>query len=403
LSCFVPCVNSLPQTIFMKEPNKPFAGSAKKIFQELSSHKIELYQTQAYLHCILQNSQDLIFATDVDGIVLSFSKGGEKVLGLAREEVAGRPVSSLVQDPQSFEAFLAESIKEGNASRLEVPFRRKDGESVYCNVSLISLLNRKDQRVGTVGICRDITMWKKLQEELILVDRLAEIGKIASGIAHEINNPMAVIQEVAGWGKTVVAELHESHSDEEAGDDLAKAFDDIVEQTRRCRNITHQLLGFVRDAKPKKVVFDVRDLLKETARFLEPELKRTSVAIRWNLPDDPVNVHSDPKMLQQVLVNLLTNAIDAIREKREPTGSVEIAAERGDSIVKITVADDGCGIPEQNRQRIFDLFFTTKPPGKGTGLGMPITQHILAKLGAHIHFTSTKGGGTTFIVGIPSS
>ena len=373
----------------------------KKVSQELSSHKIELHQTRGYLQSILRNSRDMIFATEVSGLLISFSKGGEKILGYTWGSVAGNFIKDFANDPLEFERLMAVSQGEGGAVRLELPFRHKDGHTVYCDVSLISLTNTKGQNIGTIGICRDITRWKKFQEELIRVDRLAEIGRIASGIAHEINNPLAVISEISGWAGAVVSDAKGlTHEDRE---ELETAVKRIKEQTRRCKSITHQLLGFVRDSTPDKTKIDVHELLKETIKFLKPELRYLPIEIAFNFSKEPLSTKSDPNMMEQVFLNLITNAIYAIKEEGRNDGKVEIKTKKSDSEVEVNIKDNGTGISEENQAKIFDLFFTTKPPGKGTGLGLPICQNIIKNLGGSLSFKSESGVGSTFTVRIPFS
>lgn len=381
------------------ESIKELQEKVKKLTQELSSHKIELHQTRGYLQCILQNTNDMIFATDVDGIIVSFSKGGEKVLGFTWEEIAGYPIKDLSENPQEFEKAISISEKEGSAVRLEFPFRHKNGSTVFCDVSLINLINTKGQRVGTVGVCRDITQWKKLQDDLIRIDRLAEIGRIASGIAHEINNPLAVINEISGWAEEVLDDA--KGLKEEEKEELNRAISKIAEQTKRCRSITHQLLGFVRASTPEKIEFDLYGLLKQTVDFLKPELKYSSVEIIFEFPPEPIVIKSDPKMLEQLFVNLITNATHAINEKNPEKGIIKIIAKKLNMALEIQIRDNGIGIPEDKQDKIFDLFFTTKPPGKGTGLGLSICQNIVNKLGGSIDFTSIPGKGTAFRLLLP--
>ncbi|UCF56215.1 MAG: PAS domain S-box protein, partial [Deltaproteobacteria bacterium] len=343
----------------------------------------------------------MIFATDVDGMLVSFSKGGEKVLGYSWEEIAGFFIKDFSEDPESFEDFMAISQEKGSAVRLEFPFRHKKGDTVYCDVSLINLTNTQGQRVGTVGVCRDITRWKKLQDDLIQIDRLAEIGRLAAGIAHEINNPLAIINEVSGWAEEVIEDAKGLSAEDRA--EVEKAIAQISEQTKRCRGITHQLLGFVREAAPQEREFDLHELLNETISFLTPELKHAPIEIVRNFSKEPLSIKSDPKMIEQVFVNLITNAIHAIKEKGDDQGRIEITTKRTDSEVEISIKDNGIGIPEENQEKILNLFFTTKPPGKGTGLGLSICQNILKNLKGIISFESKPGVGTTFTVRIPFS
>jgi PAS domain S-box-containing protein len=383
------------------ESNDSLLAELKKLSQELASHKIELYQTRSYLQCILQNSTDLIFAIDAEGRLISLSKGGEQVLGYPWEEVAAWPIKDFAEDPASFGYMMATCEEEGSAVGLDVRLRHKEGKTVFCNISLLNLTNREGQRVGAVGICQDITQWKKLQEDLIQVDRLAEIGRIAAGVAHEINNPLAVINEVSGWAGEVVGDAKGLGSDDRQ--ELAEAMTKISGQTKRCRTITHKLLDFARDSAPAKSEFDINELLKETIGFLKPEVKYTSIKIDLNSAEKPLLVNSDKKLLEQVFVNLITNAIHAVRETGEDTGHVEITPVETNSDIEISFKDDGVGIPAEEQTKIFGLFYTTKPPGKGTGLGLSICSNIVKKLGGHITLESQVGVGTTFTVRIPIS
>ncbi|MGD9031654.1 MAG: ATP-binding protein [Desulfobacteraceae bacterium] len=383
------------------ESNNSLELEFKKVAQELSSHKIELHQTRGYLQCILQNSNDMIFATDVDGMIVSFSKGGEKVLGYTWEEVAGFFIEDLSENPESFEDFMADSQEKGSAVRLEFPFKHKEGHTVYCDVSIINLTNTKGQRVGTVGVSRDITRWRKLQEELIRIDRLAEIGRVAAGIAHEINNPLAVINEVSGWVEEILQDAKGLSPEDR--EELEKAAQQIAEQTSRCRTITHQLLGFVRQAAPEKTSFDVHGLLNAAIDFVSPELKYAPIEVVRDFSKEPLSMESDPTMIEQVFVNLLTNAIHAINEKGNDQGRIEIKTARTDSEVEIHITDNGTGIAKENQDKVLNLFFTTKPPGKGTGLGLSICQNILKTLNGGLSFQSEPGVGTTFTVRVPLS
>lgn len=373
----------------------------KKVSGELSSYKRELRQTKIYLHSILQNSEDLIFVTDVGGYLISFSKGGEKVLGYTSEEVEGMNIMDLAGDPEAFKSLLSSPQKDGNAVRTEMPFRHKDGHSVYCDVFLMDLTNVKGESVGRMGICRDITLWKKLQEDLVQIDRLAEIGQLASGIAHEINNPLAIINEISGWAAMVVSDAKGLTLEDR--EELEKAMERIQQQTKRCVGLTHQLLGFARDTAPTKTSFDLHQLLRKTINLLNPRLKSLRMKVVLNFADEPLVVQSDPKLLEQIFINLLTNAIHAIGAKAgSDQGRIEIGTSVAAENMEVFFSDNGAGISDKDKNRIFDLFYTTKSPGKGTGLGLPISRNIAHKLGGDISFQSEFGAGTTFTVHIPA-
>jgi len=371
----------------------------RKLKQEVTSHKIELHQARGYLQCILQNSADMIFAMEVGGMLISFSKGGEKVLGYSLFELVGSQVKDLAIDPALFEQLLNTSQEDGSSRQSNLPFRHKNGNTVFCHVSLINLTNREGLRVGTVGVCRDITLWKKLQDDLVRIDRLAEIGRIAAGVAHEINNPLAVISEASGWAGMVVRDAKGLRPEDRV--ELTRATEEIGNQTKRCRSITHQLLGFARDSDLMKTEFDVHEVLTETISFLRPEVKHSAIEINTRFMPGSLRLNSDPKLLGQVFVNFITNAIHAVREKHGDQGYIEIRTSKTDSEIEICFEDNGTGIAAADQDKIFELFYSTKPPGKGTGLGLPICQNIINKLNGKITLQSEEGVGTTFFIHIP--
>ncbi len=383
------------------DSNNSLKIELKKAKQELAGYKIELHQTRGYLQCILQNSEDMIFATEVGGMLISFSKGGEKLLGYSFEELIGTYIKDLAEDPASFEEFFNFSGEDAPSVQLDIPFRHKDGGTIFFNVSLINLINREGQSVGKVGVCRDITLWKKIQEDLVRIDRLAEIGRIAAGIAHEINNPLAIIGEAAGWANVVISDAKDLTPEDR--EELEKATKEISHQTKRCRNITHELLDFARGSTPALTEFDIHEVIRDSISFLKPELKHTSIEIDTQFMPGPLFMKSDPKLLEQVFVNFITNAIHAIRSKAEKKGCIRIKTITSDSQVDIIFEDNGTGIPEENQEKIFQLFFSTKDPGKGTGLGLSISQNIVKKLGGTISLYSKAGVGTKFTVRLPLS
>ena len=177
----------------------------------------------------------------------------------------------------------------------------------------------------------------------------------------------------------------------------------IEEQTRRCRSLTHQLLSFVRDSAPSRASVDINKLLEETVSFLVPDLKYKDIMVSTNLTEGSFLIDSDKQMLEQVLVNLMSNAIYAVNEKGEKRGRIDIETVGDESMIEIRISDNGPGISEENQKRMYNLFFTTKPPGKGTGLGLPICRNILKKLGGSLSFQTEAGEGTTFIIRLPVS
>jgi two-component system, NtrC family, sensor kinase len=236
-----------------------------------------------------------------------------------------------------------------------------------------------------------------MTEQVIEAGKLASVGELAAGIAHEINNPVAIMVEEAGWIEDLLDEV-DMKEGENAGE-FRRALKQIKTQGIRCKEITHKLLSFARKTDPKLKMVSLNDLIEEVVGISEQSAKYGNVKIIKHLsPDLPV-ISVSPSEMQQVLLNLINNAIDAM----DKGGKIEITSRTENNFVIVDVADTGHGIPKANLQKIFDPFYTTKPVGKGTGLGLSICYGIIKKMGGEITVNSAVGLGTTFHVLIPWS
>jgi len=238
---------------------------------------------------------------------------------------------------------------------------------------------------------------KKIEQQMAATERLASLGTLAAGVAHEINNPLAIISESAGWMKQLLAkeELKDMHRRQ----DFAGALDKVEKSVERAKRITHQLLSFVRKSDSSFSRVDLSGLIDESLQFLEHETKKRSIKIVRDINSDPVAILSDPYRIRQALVNLLTNAVHAVGEN----GIIKLTLEDAADHVAITVSDNGPGIPRENLVRIFDPFFSTKAPGEGTGLGLFVTRGVIEKLGGRITVDSEVGKGANFCIRLPKN
>jgi signal transduction histidine kinase len=232
-----------------------------------------------------------------------------------------------------------------------------------------------------------------LMHQVEYSNKLASLGRLAAGVAHEINNPLAIINEKAG----LLEDLVKPQPDFPSREKFLKTVESVLNSVVRCKNVTHRLLGFAKHMDVQSELIDVPGLLKEVAGFLEREAEHRSITINIESAGEVPSIESDRGQLQQVFLNLLNNAVGAV----EDGGRIDVSIERRDlEVLAVSVADDGVGIPAENLERIFEPFFTTKE-GSGTGLGLSITYGIIQKLGGEISVESEVGKGTCVTVLLP--
>jgi two-component system NtrC family sensor kinase len=349
---------------------------------------------------VLENSRDIIFLTDPAGNILTFNSGAEGSLGYSGKEVVGTPAHRLCANPDNFKKLFAEAIHDGHATSYEAEFRSKDQQAVICNISLTLIDGPDGKPLEVVCLCRDLTTRLRLKNDLIRSERLAAVGQLASGVAHEINNPLAVIDTIAGMVEETLEDEGEALRPE-TRTILGKAMDRLHHQVKRVTAITHSLLGFVRTQHAGMANVDIEELLEECLGVLGIEIRRSSIEIvRLYTPDLP-EFTSDPMLLQQVFVNLIKNSIDAMQEVPGRTGILEIMTSVDARRLMVTIQDNGVGILQEDQEKIFNLFHTTKPAGQGTGLGLSIVHDILYRLGGTVRVVSEPGQWSRFVVEIP--
>ncbi|MDY6972882.1 MAG: ATP-binding protein [Thermodesulfobacteriota bacterium] len=235
-----------------------------------------------------------------------------------------------------------------------------------------------------------------MNEQIVETGKLASVGELAAGIAHEINNPVAIMVEEAGWIGDLLEE-EEFQEGENLGE-FRRALDQIRTQGKRCKEITHKLLSFARKTDSRIQDIQLNDLVEEIVALSAQRAKYDNVTINTDLYKDLPLIRVSETELQQVLLNMINNSLDAMKKTG---GEINITSRVEGGSVVIEVADTGPGIPAANLPRIFDPFFTTKPVGKGTGLGLSICYGIIKKLGGEIVVHSQLDVGTTFKINLP--
>jgi two-component system NtrC family sensor kinase len=239
------------------------------------------------------------------------------------------------------------------------------------------------------------TRMQELNAQLVQSDKLAALGKLAAGVAHEINNPLAVILQKTGWIQDLLdeEEFRKSENLQEFRTSIAK----IEEHVERARKVVHNMLGYARRMEPRLEDVDVNQTINQTVDILENFARANTIDIQTDLMESLPIIAGDQAQLQQVILNLISNAIDAIGKD----GTVSVKSRADDSEIRIVIADTGPGISENMQKKIFDPFFTTKSSGKGTGLGLWISYTIIEKLGGSLSLRSQAGQGAEFTVTLP--
>lgn len=236
---------------------------------------------------------------------------------------------------------------------------------------------------------------EEIDQHLIQMEKMATVGRLAAGIAHEINNPLQMITNQAGWIDEL---LVEENSDKMKNlEEYQESVSKIRYHVKRAATVTHRLLGFSRKITAEKQCVNVNELIEETLSFVENDAKNNNIRIIRKFVENIPTTMSDGPQLQQVFLNLLDNGLDAI----DKDGRLEVSTRVAGDLIYIEFADSGTGIKPEVMKKIFDPFFTTKDPGKGTGLGMAICYNIMRKLGGKIEARNREEGGAAFILTLP--
>lgn len=243
---------------------------------------------------------------------------------------------------------------------------------------------------------------ERLSEQLVRAGRLAELGEMASGFAHEINNPLQIMKSEQALIEVIFADMKERGEVKVSQDleDIEDSMDQIKKQIDRCAKITQAILKFGRQGEAMERDVDLHEFIPEVLAMVEKKASVQGIRIRLVISQETPFIHVDPGQLQQVLLNLFNNAIDAVIEGRGAEGGeIDVEVGPGDSKkVEMRVKDNGCGISPENMEKIFSPFFTTKPVGKGTGLGLSICYGIIKNMGGEMEASSERGFGTSFLI-----
>jgi PAS domain S-box-containing protein len=360
----------------------------------------EVQKSNTFFEKVIQSTVDGIVVVDTKGRVLIFNQGMENLTGYSAGEIinTGHLSNFYNMDVAKENMRKMRSDQYGPPGKLNpttMTITTKQGEEIPVTLSA-SLITIDGKEIGSVGVFTDmrevLKMRKELEDaniQLIQSQKIASIGRMAAGVAHEINNPLSAI--------LIFAELLRDSLKDKS--EHIKDIDEIISQTLRCKKIVLELLEFSRKSAGKISSFNLENFLTKCLDLLVHKAQFHDIEVITHIEKEMPNLVGDMSQLQQVFTNLLVNAADAMNGKGRLTISARFDAAQ--DAFFIAISDTGPGIPENLRDKVFDIFFTTKAVGKGTGLGLSISQNIVKIHGGNISFACPPEGGTTFIVELP--
>lgn len=362
-------------------------------------------ETNSAFDALLDAAVDGIVIIDGHGIIRRFNRAAENMFGYPESEISGSNVSRLMPEPHQsrHDAYLQHFNSTGEASIIgagrEVAGLKKNGEIFPMFLSVGEIKGTAQKQF--VGIVRDMSdvqagreQVRQLEEQLLHADRLVILGELTAGIAHEINQPLTAIAAYADAGKKMV-----SRGPGASGTEINTICERISEQSRRAASVVQRLRKLVRSGTVSKARHNINQIISNTLLLFEFEIKKSNIELLF-FPDESLEeLYVDEIHIQQIMVNLVKNSIDAISESEISSGRIEIRVSSDSGQVLITVTDNGPGIPEKHQDRLFESFFTTKP--KGVGLGLSICKTIAAAHGGNLKYEQREQGGSRFALSLP--
>ncbi len=364
--------------------------SFNRMIGHLKQSQEEVRSSEAKYRQIFEGSKDGIIVTDCEGLVVDVNNAGIELFGCKnrREFMRNVTIHDFFVHRQERNNFLVRMEEQGYVKDFEALFRKRDNSEF--EVLITATLQRKEKEPGCLYECivRDVSERKSMEMQIRQAEKLASIGQLAAGVAHEINNPLSIILGYTGLL------LKENRDDRQAGD-----LEIIRNNAGMCKKIVEDLLNFSRQTDTRFVRADIGETVASVIDVLEGEFSGKGIAIITDFADDIPAVPMSVDKIRQVCLNLMINAAQAI----EGEGTIQVVGryEARDNMVRISFIDTGCGIPCKIQHKIFEPFFTTKEPGQGTGLGTSVSYGIIEEHGGEIAFTSEEGKGTTFWIRLP--
>lgn len=371
---------------------KPIDSKSTKE-EEIQRLKNELKNVKNFMESIIQSIGSGIIITEKKDTITYINRAGERILGYSRDELIGKPFSIFgLKEKENVLHSLLDPPDDLNM-RKEGWMRKKDGSEIPVGFNINNHLSITEEILGKIVIFRDLTKVYKIQDEILRMDRLISLGKLASGIAHEIRNPLAGIKTTAqAFGEEL-----------ESDDPRREYLNRITKEIDRLNELLKTFFSFAKPQKLNLVPCHIKEIINEIVPFLFKEIADNGIRFVETYHPQLPKIQVDKNQMHQVFLNLFLNAIQAMDNGGEL--KIDVSPLRSTSLdgfknfIKIVISDTGRGIPPHFIQKIFDPFFTTK--SKGMGLGLSIAYQIIKKHGGTIAVKSEWEKGTSFVINLP--
>jgi len=387
--------------------NKELSRTNEKLTQKIE----ELNRTQKYLNNILDSMVEGVIAIDDNERISILNHSAEILTNCQQEKSLGMPLSEVLgKKNKPFIFILRKTLKEGKSFIGQKEFYLDKGEIISLEVTTSLIKDEKEGGLeGALMVFRDISPLRKLEEKIEHQNRLAILGEMAASVAHEIRNPLSGIEGFALLLKNSLKNEKER-----------EWVNHIVKGTRNLNNIVSNLLNFAHPLRPNFQKVEVKRVIEAVFPFISEKIRERKLHINLHrhFPSEPIKINADPDLLKQCFLNLMLNAVQSISKKGEVSITIEkrslphrtpyklLREWKGDYFISnscgdvyIKISDTGCGIPPEDKKKVFSPFYTTKP--EGTGLGLAITQKIIESHGGNIEVESAINKGTIFMIRLP--
>ncbi|MCF8035024.1 MAG: PAS domain S-box protein [Desulfarculaceae bacterium] len=383
-----PCTDQQGRVIGVIESVRDIS-EAKRLENSLS-------ETNELFSCLLNSMLGVVVAADLQGRILFVNHNAKPVLGYEPEELLDKTLWELSPHEELKRLRGILDASRGPVRGVRTQVTKKEGETIPVKVNL-NYIHRNGVPIGTLGIITDLREMVKIERHLnsarmqvVQSDKLAVLGRMAAGVAHELNNPLT--------GITVYTDLVRESlpPDHPAQQDLTF----IAEDVDRCRDIVRDLLDYSRQGSIELETLDLSKVVEEAYALIRADSLSLHLKVITDFASQPLPIQGDRKLLRQVFINLISNAMDAM----EGDGKITMRTYEDDRGMRCAeISDTGPGIPSEHLAKVFEPFFTTKEPGKGTGLGLSVVFGVIARHEGHISVKESGPQGTTFLVSLPAS